>query len=56
MKFYTIKEYDRKTKKYITIGEVRASSSDLAKLKFIQETGWESARDTCLFVEVPICR
>jgi len=54
--YFTIQEYNKKTKEYITIGEIRATSRELAKLKFIAETGYISNRNTYLFVKTPIYR
>ena len=53
---FTICEYNKRTKKYITIGEVSALTPEIAKLKFVEETNWKPKRDTTLFVQFPICR
>ena len=53
---FTICEYNTRTQKYITIGEVTAATPEIAKLKFVEETNWKPKRDTTLFVQFPVCR
>tara|TARA_B100001123_G_C14373870_1_gene655993 strand:- start:42 stop:221 length:180 start_codon:yes stop_codon:yes gene_type:complete len=53
---YTIQEYDSTTGVYTTIGEQAASSSEVAKLRFVERTKWKPERNKCLFVKIPICR
>ena len=53
---YIIQEYNRKTQKYITIGEAQGTTAEAAKLKFIEQTNWKPRRNIILFVQHPLCR
>lgn len=53
---YSISEYNSKTQKYTTIGYIHASTAEVAKLKFIEQTDWKPKPNTTLFARIPICR
>ena len=53
---YIIQEYNRDTKKYITIGEAAGPSAEAAKMVFMEQTKWTPRRNIILFAQHPICR
>ena len=53
---YTIQEYNRKTQKYINVGEASGITPEAAKLQFIERTNWKPRRNIILFAQHPICR
>ena len=53
---FIIQEYNRKTQKYITVGDAWASNAEAAKLKFMEQTNWKPRRNIILFVQHPLCR
>lgn len=53
---YTIMEFNTKTHKYTTVGYAIAKNSELAKLKFIEDSGWKPNRNVVLFAKPPLCR
>jgi len=53
---FIIQEYNRKTQRYITIGDAWGANAEAAKLSFIEKNKWEPKRDVTLFVQHPLCR
>ncbi len=55
-KHYTIQEYNRKTQRYITIGDAWGVDAEAAKLQFMEQHNWKPRRNVILFVQHPIWR
>ena len=53
---FIIQEYNRKTQKYITVGDARGVNAETAKLNFIEQNNWKPRRGVTLFVQHPVCR
>ena len=43
-KHYTIQEYNRKTQRYITIGDAWGVDAEAAKLQFMEQHNWNTAK------------
>tara|TARA_Y100001951_G_C11115435_1_gene169838 strand:- start:217 stop:393 length:177 start_codon:yes stop_codon:yes gene_type:complete len=53
---FIIQEYNRKTQKYITVGDAWGTNAEAAKLNFIEQSNWKPRRNVILFVQPPLCR
>jgi molecular chaperone DnaK (HSP70) len=51
MKNYLIQEYNRKTKRYRSLGAVLAKTTEEARLKYIELSGWSPTKDFLLHAE-----
>jgi|TARA_Y100000996_G_scaffold400045_1_gene369665 molecular chaperone DnaK (HSP70) len=51
MKDYIIQEYNRKTKKYRSLGAVMARNKQEAKEKYIEISNWKPTKELLLHVE-----
>jgi len=51
MKDFIIQEYNRKTKKYRSLGAIMAKSKEEAKEKYIEASNWKPTKELLLHVE-----
>ena len=51
MKDFIIQEYNRKTKKYRSLGAIMAKSKEEAKEKYIEASKWKPTKELLLHVE-----
>jgi hypothetical protein len=53
---YTIREYNKKTKKYTEIDSITATNQEEAREVFFQKHKWKPEKHTILFIRLANCK